>query len=201
MAISIKNARISFPRDKSEGGSYTATFLRKVVFCTYYHFYEWHVVSKYLKGIILNVGSGRDSGRKGVISLDSHMEFDQYQKVMVKPDVIANAYDLPFADDTIDCVVSMHMLEHLEDPWCALTELIRVTKTAKFVCILLPDVSGNLLTYYRRNPTHLQYWSRWQMQVELSMFLRASKVAHIIQYCKTKRWLNKWSFDFVLRKL
>ncbi len=36
--------------------------------------------------------------------------------------------DLPFEDDTFDAVISAHVLEHLEDPFTRLSEMIRVLK-------------------------------------------------------------------------
>ncbi|OFW56856.1 MAG: hypothetical protein A2W01_02060 [Candidatus Solincola sediminis] len=51
----------------------------------------------------------------------------------------ADAYDLPFADESFDCLVSQHLVEHLEDMPRALSEWRRVLKPGGTMAICTPN--------------------------------------------------------------
>lgn len=67
----------------------------------------------------------------------------------------ADAYSLPFEDDSFDLVVASHVLEHLEDIERSLLELRRVTSLSGRLLFIVPlqgnDLAGTLYRY--RNPT------------------------------------------------
>jgi hypothetical protein len=46
-------------------------------------------------------------------------------------DVLATNQSLPFADGTFDAVLSLHVLEHVSDPFLCAQELVRVTKSGR----------------------------------------------------------------------
>jgi SAM-dependent methyltransferase len=53
----------------------------------------------------------------------------------VPVDVVAEAHDLPFADDAYDFVLASHVLEHVPDPIAALKEWVRVARVLVFVIV------------------------------------------------------------------
>ena len=90
-------------------------------------------------------------------------------------DVVAEAWDLPFADDEYDFVLASHVLEHIPDPIAALEEWRRVA--ARYVFVVLPhrdyqpydrrhDLTTveELLERHREGPRSEDWrghWSRW----------------------------------------
>jgi SAM-dependent methyltransferase len=56
----------------------------------------------------------------------------------MKVDVVSSGDDLPFKDNTIDFVVSSHVIEHFYDPVKAVEEWLRVVKPGGYVYIIGP---------------------------------------------------------------
>jgi uncharacterized protein YbaR (Trm112 family) len=83
-------------------------------------------------GNILNIGGGEQDLGPRVISLD----IAQANGV----DIIADAHKLPFCDRSIDAVICTAVLEHVWDPYLAVTEIYRVLKKGGRVYIELPFI-------------------------------------------------------------
>jgi SAM-dependent methyltransferase len=104
-------------------------------------------------GITLNVGCGADDQKKnieGIPAVRSYVTLDYpnwdnnwdklkkdasifnlvkkvvYRNIDRKPDIWGDGYYLPFADKSIDTIISQGVLEHIEDPKRFLTEHRRV---------------------------------------------------------------------------
>jgi len=203
----LKRVLSDFERDRREGGNYFETFHRKLVHSLFMHKYELYVLRPYFsRGKALNVGAGRDCGKLGdnVISLDMRSGEDEYVSMQgwgkIKPDVVANAEDgLPFDDETFDCTFSMHFLEHTKNTEFVIEEMIRVTRPEGFICGILPCTIQNKPYNYWRDYTHVKTWTRKDFLYWLAQRGFFDKL-NLIQYCKMKRWINPWSFDFVFRK-
>ena len=58
----------------------------------------------------------------------------------------ANAYELPFEDDSFDVVFAHQLLQHLSDPVAALREMRRVVKPGGFVAVR--DADYEAMTWY-----------------------------------------------------
>jgi ubiquinone/menaquinone biosynthesis C-methylase UbiE len=80
--------------------------------------------------------------------------------------VVASAYDLPWADDQFDLVLTMEVLEHLEDPQRALREIARVSR--RYVIASVPNepvwrilnmLRGAYLKDFGNTPGHVQHFS------------------------------------------
>jgi ubiquinone/menaquinone biosynthesis C-methylase UbiE len=80
---------------------------------------------------------------------------------------IGNIYELPFADNTFDCVICTEVLEHLKSPVQALKELYRVTK--KYCVITVPNepffrtanfLRGKNISRWGNDIDHIQHWSK-----------------------------------------
>ena len=81
-------------------------------------------------GVILNLGSGNQPAGPNTLNVDM---FD-YENV----DVVADLHRLPFADDSVDGVISIAVLEHVRDPETALAEMHRVLKPGGRIFTLIP---------------------------------------------------------------
>lgn len=76
-----------------------------------------------VKGKMLNVGGAR--GRYGEY-FDEMVNIDIEDRPGV--DVVADAHNLPFDDNSFDAVLAVEVLEHLYDPHMAVSEMYRVLK-------------------------------------------------------------------------
>lgn len=56
----------------------------------------------------------------------------------MKVDIVANGDNLPFKDETLDYVISSHVVEHFFDPIGAIKEWMRVIKKGGFIFIIAP---------------------------------------------------------------
>lgn len=204
-------------KDINGGDSFFSVIDRKIRHTLYTHQYElWSIRKYYKKGKVLNVGAGRDCGKLGdnVISLDFRQGEDSYTKSLgwngIKPDIVCDMHDIVKDDNTFDCIIAMHVLEHSCKPIQLLDELLRVTKSGGYVAIILPCGAGMSYYNYTKDETHEYMWTRYDFIEWLnSIGVLSPKIlkgrnlintATISQYCSMKPWINKWSFDCVLRK-
>ena len=56
----------------------------------------------------------------------------------MKVDIVASGDDLPFKDNTVDFVISSHVIEHFYDPVKAIEEWLRVVKPGGYIFIIAP---------------------------------------------------------------
>jgi 2-polyprenyl-3-methyl-5-hydroxy-6-metoxy-1,4-benzoquinol methylase len=80
---------------------------------------------------------------------------------------VEDIYRLSDADNAYDLVIASEVLEHLEDPAAALSEIVRTSR--RYVLLSVPNEPAFQLTnfargkYLRRwgnHPEHIQHWSR-----------------------------------------
>lgn len=83
--------------------------------------------------IAINVGSGIES-IPGTISID----FEKYDNV----DIIADAANLPYGDNSIDLIIAKNLLEHVADVDIVVNEFYRVLKPGGFVYLVTPFMLG-----------------------------------------------------------
>lgn len=72
-------------------------------------------------GAVIDIGGGHGLDRSLFTSYRVLDVNDHY-----KPDIIADIHRLPFPDASIEAVICMDVLEHVEDPFKAVSELHRV---------------------------------------------------------------------------
>lgn len=91
----------------------------------------------YVRGKVLDAGSGSYSRYKHLLKCDSIVRMDIAQGPNV--DVVGRAERLPFGDDEFDAVLSTQVFEHLEYPEKAASEISRVLKPGGFLLITVPQ--------------------------------------------------------------
>ena len=97
----------------------------------------------------LNLGCGNDY-QNGWVNIDI--------SPMARCDVVADlSKGIPYADNTVDEVIAIHFLEHLEDTIFIMNEIWRVCKNGALVHIEVPDQSS-LMAF--ADPTHKRVFNR-----------------------------------------
>lgn len=110
---------------------------------------EVQSVIEFCQGPGADIGAGRRTLRPDTIRVDVSPE--------TKPDHVATATHLPFADGELDFIFSGHTIEHVLEPQQALREWLRCVRVGGHVCVVVPDTrfTGGQNT----DPTpHLHEW-------------------------------------------
>lgn len=97
--------------------------------------------------VIVDVGCGTGAFSKAlacqkrlVIALDIEKKLLKEIESSYIERMCADAHNLPFRDGSVDCVLSLSLLEHLKDPWRSVEELYRVLKYGGTAIIQLPNL-------------------------------------------------------------
>jgi len=99
---------------------------------------------KYAKGKLLDIGCGRMPYRKAFLPfVDSytgvdHPEISSLYSSDIKPDVLADAKELPFPKNTFDIALMFQVLEHVDSPDKVIKEAGRILKPNGILIITVP---------------------------------------------------------------
>ena len=97
-----------------------------------------------LKGVVLDLGCGNRLPERFITGSARYIGLDYYYTATElyhsRPDIYANAECLPFADNTIDTVLLLDVLEHLPGPENCLREIYRVLATGGSLIIHVPFI-------------------------------------------------------------
>jgi len=85
-------------------------------------------------GLILNVGSGNTRISKNFINLDCY----PYENV----DVVCDACNLPFPSNSVDAIINIAILEHVNKPEKAISEMHRILKVGGIIYTIVPFIQG-----------------------------------------------------------
>lgn len=113
------------------------------------------------KKVIVNIGSGNNT-EDNIVNLDIF----PFKKV----DIVADAHDLPFEDNSIDKIIIEASIEHVSDPNKVIGEIHRVLKPQGLIFIVSPFIQG-----YHDSPS--DYW-RWTKE-GLKMLLKEFEIVEI----------------------
>lgn len=113
------------------------------------------------EGFTLEKFKNRGIGKKlvGIDFLDTAIKIGKKERPYLDLR-IGNIYDIPFEDKSFDLVVCSEVLEHVDDPQKALSELERVTK--KYVLLSVPNEPFFILANFLRGKN----WSRFGNDIE-----------------------------------
>jgi SAM-dependent methyltransferase len=101
----------------------------------YFHGKRMKVLGKYIgEKADLDLGAGKKS--KGRITVDILPR--------LRPDVVAEITHIPLRDGCVKSVVSSHVIEHVENPAAAMTEVRRVLAEDGWAFFFLPDDSSRV---------------------------------------------------------
>lgn len=99
--------------------------------------------------VVHDIGGGAERQDKS--------KFKKYVLVDVNeryhPDIIADINQLPFADDSLEAILCLSVLEHVENPFFAIKELYRVLRPGGNILLSVPFVWP-----YHAAPLYKDYW-------------------------------------------
>lgn len=100
-------------------------------------------------------GNRYDSSREWILSYLKNVEYKILDPVGdYKPDVIGDIHDLPFEDDSVDAIICIAILEHVENPHKACQEIYRVLKPGGYCFVYVPF----LFYYHAEKGYYKDYW-------------------------------------------
>ena len=117
------------------------------------------------KETIIDIGGGlRISKKQGnrfqkdrewIVPLAENKDYKIMDPVSdYSPDIIGDIHDLPLEDDSIDAIICMAVLEHVENPFQAVREIRRVLKPDGYCFIYIPF----LFYYHAEKGYYKDFW-------------------------------------------
>jgi len=94
-------------------------------------------LDKYITGKTLDYGAG-NAKYKNLITphASEYLTFDMVPGEQI--DIVGDAHQTPFTDNSFDTIVSTQLLEHVEKPWVVVSEMRRILKPGGFCIITAP---------------------------------------------------------------
>ncbi|MBP6882748.1 MAG: class I SAM-dependent methyltransferase [Candidatus Levybacteria bacterium] len=145
---------------------------------------------------VLDVGCGEgftlERLRKAKVG--KHLEGIDFLELAIKlgqkehPQLIlkkGSAYDLKYKDNSFDVVICSEVLEHLDDPEKALSEIVRVSK--KYCVLSVPNepffMLGNLargknISRFGNDIEHINHWAFWQFKKFVGKKIKVKKMLY-----------------------
>lgn len=142
----------------------------------YERFFEEKLRGLAKESYILDVGGGHPF-QKGMFRFKSIFEGKNFKTLDVspgyKPDIVGDIHNLPLADSGVGAILCKSVLEHLEDPVKAVSEMLRVLKPGGKILVYTHFVypyharPGVYKDYFRFTEDGLRYLFRDFKSVEI----------------------------------
>lgn len=90
------------------------------------------------------------------------------------PDIIGDIHNMPFADNSIEAILCIAVLEHVENPIKAAQEMFRILKVGGYCLVFVPFLyyyhaeKGYFGDYWMFTPDSINYMFRQFSEIEIS---------------------------------
>lgn len=92
--------------------------------------------SSYMKGDILDIGSGKSNRYSRFFKFNKYVRLDISPDC--EPDIVADAQNIPLPDQSFDSIISTQGLEHMTNPLKAILEFYRLLKENGYCLVTVP---------------------------------------------------------------
>lgn len=123
-----------------------------------------------------------------------------------KPDIVGDIHNLPFSDQSIDAIICIAVLEHVENPLKAMNEIYRVLKPGGYAFIYVPflyyyhPLKGYYKDFYRFTYDGIEYLTKDFKQVEIKNVRGAfATIFNLLPIFSKKNYMFDW-LDRILNK-
>jgi len=105
--------------------------------------------------ILQEKGNRFDKKRKWILPLLKNVNYKIIDPtVEYKPDIVGDIHNLPFDDNSIDAILCIAVLEHVENPFKASEEMYRSLKPGGYVLVYVPFI----FYYHAQKGYYKDYW-------------------------------------------
>lgn len=159
----------------------------------------------------LRIDPDKNNRKRENLWLDEYIDKVEYivlDKVSdYNPDVVGDIHDLPFEDNSIDAIVCIAVLEHVEEPQKAVREMYRVLKPGGYCYIYAPflfyyhPMKGYYSDFYRFTRDGYEYMTKDFSTVEIQNIRGAIATAmNLFPFFSKKTKIFDW-LDVLLGKV
>ncbi len=95
--------------------------------------------SHYIKGIVLDAGSGDGKRYKSFFKFDKYLTLDV--RTDSGADIVGSVENITLEDNSVDSIISTQVLEHVKNPQKAVSEFYRVLKSGGYCLVTVPQLN------------------------------------------------------------
>lgn len=124
-----------------------------------------------------------------------------------KPDIVGDIHNLPFPDNSIDAIICIAVLEHVEEPQQAVREIYRVLKPGGYAYIYAPflfyyhPMNGYYQDFYRYTCDGMNYLTKDFSSVEIQNVRGAfATIMNLFPFFSKRTGLFDW-LDHLVGKI
>jgi SAM-dependent methyltransferase len=129
--------------------------------------------------LVIDIGSGNRRLNKEILNVDIY----PWSEI----DIVADAHDLPFSDNSVDGVIFSWVLEHMKDPDKVVSEIHRILKRGGYFYL-----STNFITPYHPSPKDYYRWTADGLKVLLKDFRIIELKPHVGPTCAFLSVFQEW---------
>lgn len=129
-------------------------------------------------------GNRYDKGRQWLVPLSQKVDYKILDPIPdYNPDIVGDIHALPLADHSVDAIICLAILEHVEDPMKACREILRTLKPGGYAFVYVPF----LYYYHAEKGYYKDYWRFTEDSVKM-LFKDFSQV----EICPVRGALGTW---------